>query len=208
MTSIRRHWPERRRLRLIRQMAQRDRSPGPNTVRNFKIYHAGEEFENPEQVALVAETDRLYLLRGGPEQGAYPTWEDVAHIFHRKQGYGNAVLLRRRNDDLPEFFRRANLFFENRTNPEGKIGDIMVWLRKQPLIIKVPVTSALMITFCFFVYHCIDVGYGYFMCESLNSPFKPFCNVFDKARMLVRGHYEDILYVIAANALALLAIIP
>eukprot|EP01050_Picozoa_sp_SAG11_P061469 SAG11_NODE_40898_length_199_cov_34.900000_1_plen_30_part_01 len=30
-------------------MAQRDQSPAPATVRNFKIYHAGEEFENPEQ---------------------------------------------------------------------------------------------------------------------------------------------------------------
>eukprot|EP01050_Picozoa_sp_SAG11_P045457 SAG11_NODE_22681_length_401_cov_13.324503_1_plen_57_part_01 len=57
MTSIRRHWPERRSLRLIRRMAQRDQSPAPATVRNFKIYHAGEEFENPEQVALVVETD-------------------------------------------------------------------------------------------------------------------------------------------------------
>eukprot|EP01050_Picozoa_sp_SAG11_P023940 SAG11_NODE_4958_length_1710_cov_320.311608_5_plen_95_part_01 len=95
MTSIRRHWPERRSLRLVRRMAQRDQSPAPATVRNFKIYHAGEEFENPEQVALVVETDRLYLLRGGPEQGAYPSWEDVSHIFNRKQGYGNAVKLNR-----------------------------------------------------------------------------------------------------------------
>ena len=189
-------------------MAQRDRSPGPNTVRNFKIYHAGEEFENPEQVALVVETDRLYLLNGGPEQGAYPSWEDVAHIFHRKQGYGNAVMLRRGKDELPEFFRRANLFFDKRSNPEGKVGDIMVWLRKQSLMIKVPVTSALMIAFCFAVYQCIDFSYGYFMCESLNSPFKPFCNLFDKARVLVRGHYENILYLIAANVLSLLAIIP
>eukprot|EP01050_Picozoa_sp_SAG11_P032371 SAG11_NODE_10500_length_826_cov_3.503439_2_plen_39_part_01 len=38
------NWPERQRLRLLTRaarMAQRDRSPAPATVRNFKIYHAG-----------------------------------------------------------------------------------------------------------------------------------------------------------------------
>ena len=57
-----------------------------------------------------------------------------------------------REGDNDNFFRRANLAFNHAANLEGRVGDTLNWLQKQPLYLKVPIVTFIIIVFCFAVF--------------------------------------------------------
>jgi hypothetical protein len=158
----------------------------------------------PELMATAWLTEasmKAYVIRSEPVIIA-AEWQDLpADKFLSAQGYGNAKLLRRKDQEtLVQFRGRVVEFCNSKPQVEGSRGDFRLWMKNQHVLVRALVVSIGFTAIAQAMWWGVDVLFPYFGCEKNNA--SAMCWLFYNIRMQTIAYNNQIQWAVAAQVMA------
>eukprot|EP01051_Picozoa_sp_SAG22_P013940 SAG22_NODE_1624_length_3958_cov_606.690593_1_plen_149_part_00 len=125
-------------------------------------------------------------------------WQDAGPAgFRKKQGYGNALMFRRkRGESTEQFVGRGVAYTQKSANMEGHWGDFRRHIKNMPKLAAMLVVSTLITLIAVVGFFIITEIYIWLGCVYIHNAYMVYCRGLDTLRIFGRDYYFSFQYIV------------